>query len=324
MVDAVAASRPGHAIAGFCREGRGRRRVTSGSGEEKREARSTIRRVDPARAPVLDFAPIVSISAKTGKAWARPRAGGRCMGRAPAPRPTGALNGWWATRREAGATMVRAAPEAVHDTQVGVAPPTFVFFARDAGSRSTSHIADYLENGWRQFCSWDADRLFPEGRPCASRVEPQVDGGPEARSSAGPRAQEGRKRRSAREMKTERALSVASQRRGLAARVAVSGAAPGARRCGPRRAIRALLLVTGPNETDEHMEKKRDNQNGCTGSSSRTDQVTGPRRLPRRPIRDSGRPRRTSRVMGRVAGAFAVRGRLSSSKAGGGRFCMTR
>jgi GTPase len=105
-----------------------------------------------AEAPFLDFAPIVSISAKTGQrvervlelavdVWAERR---RRV-------PTGELN------RVIGDALARQEPPAVkgrrpklfYATQVGVAPPTFVFFARDAGSVHFSYRR-YLENKLRE------------------------------------------------------------------------------------------------------------------------------------------------------------------------------
>jgi GTP-binding protein len=102
-------------------------------------------------APFLDFAPIVSISAKTGlrvgrvlelavDVWAERR---RRIS-------TGELN------RIVGDATARQEPAAVkgkrakifYATQVAVAPPTFVFFARDAGSVHFSYRR-YLENRLR-------------------------------------------------------------------------------------------------------------------------------------------------------------------------------
>jgi len=102
-------------------------------------------------APFLDFAPVVSISAKTGQrvervlelavdVWAERR---RRV-------PTGELN------RVIGDALARQEPPAVkgrrpklfYATQAGVAPPTFVFFARDAGSVHFSYRR-YLENKLR-------------------------------------------------------------------------------------------------------------------------------------------------------------------------------
>jgi GTPase len=99
-------------------------------------------------APFLDFAPIVSISAKTGQrvervlelavdVWAERR---RRI-------PTGELNrlvGDASARQEPPMVKGRR-PKLFYATQVGVAPPTFVFFARDAGSVHFSYRR-YLEN----------------------------------------------------------------------------------------------------------------------------------------------------------------------------------
>jgi GTP-binding protein len=104
-----------------------------------------------AEAPFLDFAPIVSISAKTGQrvervlelavdVWAERR---RRV-------PTAELNrviGEAAARQEPPAVKGRR-PKLFYATQVGVAPPTFVFFAREAGSVHFSYRR-YLENKLR-------------------------------------------------------------------------------------------------------------------------------------------------------------------------------
>ena len=102
-------------------------------------------------APFLDFAPIVSISAKTGQrvervlelavdVWAERR---RRI-------PTGELNRVVgdATRRQEPPMVKGRRPKLFYATQVGVAPPTFVFFARDAGSVHFSYRR-YLENRFR-------------------------------------------------------------------------------------------------------------------------------------------------------------------------------
>ena len=104
-----------------------------------------------ADAPFLDFAPIVSISAKTGQrvdrvlelavdVWAERR---RRV-------PTAELNrvvGDAAARQEPPAVKGRR-PKLFYATQAGVAPPTIVFFARDAGSVHFSYRR-YLENKLR-------------------------------------------------------------------------------------------------------------------------------------------------------------------------------
>jgi GTP-binding protein len=102
-------------------------------------------------APFLDFAPIVSISAKTGQrvervlelavdVWAERR---RRI-------PTGELNRLVgdAVRRQEPPAVKGRRPKIFYATQAGIAPPTFVFFARDAGSVHFSYRR-YLENRLR-------------------------------------------------------------------------------------------------------------------------------------------------------------------------------
>ena len=102
-------------------------------------------------APFLDFAPIVSISAKTGQrvervlelavdVWAERR---RRVPTAELNRVIGAA----AARQEPPAMKGRR-PKLFYATQARVAPPTFVFFARDAGSVHFSYRR-YLENKLR-------------------------------------------------------------------------------------------------------------------------------------------------------------------------------
>ncbi|HYK95789.1 MAG TPA: ribosome biogenesis GTPase Der [Candidatus Dormibacteraeota bacterium] len=102
-------------------------------------------------APFLDFAPIVSISAKTGQrvgrvlelavdVWAERR---RRVS-------TGELNRIIgdATARQEPPMVKGKRPKLFYATQVAVAPPTFVFFAREAGSVHFSYRR-YLENRLR-------------------------------------------------------------------------------------------------------------------------------------------------------------------------------
>ena len=107
-------------------------------------------------APFLEFAPIVSISAKTGlrvprvlelavDVWAERR---RRV-------PTGELNRIVgdATARQEPPAVKGKRPKLFYATQVAVAPPTFVFFARDAGSVHFSYRR-YLENRLRDTFSF--------------------------------------------------------------------------------------------------------------------------------------------------------------------------
>ena len=102
-------------------------------------------------APFLDFAPVVSISAKTGQriqrvlelavdVWAERR---RRV-------PTGELNRLLTTAsdRQQPPLVKGKRPKLFYATQASVAPPTFVFFAREAGSVHFSYQR-YLENRLR-------------------------------------------------------------------------------------------------------------------------------------------------------------------------------
>ena len=103
-------------------------------------------------APFLDFAPIVSISAKTGQRVDRVlELAVDVLAERRRRVPTGELNrliGDAAARQEPPPVKGRR-PKLFYATQVGVAPPTFVFFARDAGSVHFSYRR-YLENRLRE------------------------------------------------------------------------------------------------------------------------------------------------------------------------------
>jgi len=105
-----------------------------------------------AEAPFLDFAPVVSISAKTGQrigrvlelavdVWAERR---RRVG-------TGELNRVisLASERQQPPMVKGHRPKIFYATQAAVAPPTFVFFARDAAHVHFSYQR-YLENRLRE------------------------------------------------------------------------------------------------------------------------------------------------------------------------------
>jgi GTP-binding protein len=102
-------------------------------------------------APFLDFAPVVSISAKTGQrvhralelavdVWAERRK----------RVPTGELNRLLSasSERQQPPIVKGKRPKLFYATQASVAPPTFVFFAREAGSVHFSYQR-YLENRLR-------------------------------------------------------------------------------------------------------------------------------------------------------------------------------
>lgn len=103
-------------------------------------------------APFLEYAPIVSISAKTGQRisrvlelavdiWAERR---RRISTGELNRVIGE-----AIRRQEPPPMKNRRPKIFYATQVGVAPPTFVFFAREAAAVHFSYRR-YLENQLRE------------------------------------------------------------------------------------------------------------------------------------------------------------------------------
>jgi GTP-binding protein len=136
-------------------------------------------------APFLDFAPVVSISAKT-----RQRVG-RVLELAVdiwAERrkrvPTGELNRMLMTATErTPPPMVRGKrPKLFYATQAAIAPPTFVFFASDASAVHFSYRR-YLENRLRETFGFDGtpirlvfrDRVsakLPRRRKARSTVTP--------------------------------------------------------------------------------------------------------------------------------------------------------
>jgi len=108
-------------------------------------------------APFLDFAPVVSISALTGQrvgrvlelavdVWAERR---RRI-------PTGELNRLLATalERSTAPAVKGRRPKIFYATQAAVAPPTFVFFARDADAVHFSYRR-VLENRLREAFGFD-------------------------------------------------------------------------------------------------------------------------------------------------------------------------
>ena len=130
-------------------------------------------------APFLDFAPIVTISAKTGQrvsrvlelavdVWAERR---RRV-------PTGELNRivGEATARQEPPAVKGKRPKLFYATQVAVAPPTFVFFARDAGSVHFSYRR-YLENRLRDVFSFLGTPIRLVFRERASVRLPRSGGG---------------------------------------------------------------------------------------------------------------------------------------------------
>jgi GTPase len=107
--------------------------------------------------PFLDFAPIISISAKTGQRVGRVlEAAVDIWGERRRRIGTGELNRLLsdATDRFPPPIVRGRRPKLFYATQAGVAPPTFVFFASDAGSVHFSYRR-YLENRLRETFGFD-------------------------------------------------------------------------------------------------------------------------------------------------------------------------
>jgi len=101
--------------------------------------------------PFLDFAPVVSISAKTGQRVQRVlELAVDVWGERRRRIPTAELNRvvQLAIERQDPPMVKGRRPKLFYATQVSVAPPTFVFFARDAGSVHFSYER-FLENRLR-------------------------------------------------------------------------------------------------------------------------------------------------------------------------------
>ena len=107
--------------------------------------------------PFLDFAPVVSISAKTGQRVERVlEAAVDIWGERRKRISTGELNRLVSAAAERNVPpMVKGRrPKLFYATQVAVAPPTFVFFANDAASIHFSYRR-YLENRLREAFGFD-------------------------------------------------------------------------------------------------------------------------------------------------------------------------
>jgi GTP-binding protein len=107
--------------------------------------------------PFLDFAPVVSISAKTGQRVGRVlEAAIDIWGERRKRIPTGELNRMLiaATDRTPPPPVRGHRPRLFYATQAAVAPPTFVFFASDASAVHFSYRR-YLENQLRERFGFD-------------------------------------------------------------------------------------------------------------------------------------------------------------------------
>ncbi len=108
-------------------------------------------------APFLDFAPVISISAKTGQRVGRVlETAVDIWGERRRRIPTGELNRMLqvAIDRQTPPTVKGRRPKLFYGTQAAVAPPTFVFFANDAALIHFSYRR-YLENRIREAFGFD-------------------------------------------------------------------------------------------------------------------------------------------------------------------------
>jgi GTP-binding protein len=143
--------------------------------------------------PFLDFAPIVSISAKTGQRVAKMlELAVDIWGERRRRISTGELNRLVsaAVERQVPPIVKGRRPKIFYATQAAIAPPTFVFFANDAASVHFSYRR-YLENRLRDAFGFDGTpiRLIFRDRsaiklPRRGRGKPQTRG--RGRSAAAP------------------------------------------------------------------------------------------------------------------------------------------
>jgi len=150
-----------------------------------------------AQCPFLDFAPVVSISAKTGQRVGRVlEAAFEIAGERRRRISTGELNRviGEATFRQTPPPVKGRRPKIFYATQAAVAPPTFVVFTSDAASVHFSYRR-YLENQVRQafgfdgtpvrFVFRDRSRVELEKRPTRrTATQRTTKGGPPRRAAA--------------------------------------------------------------------------------------------------------------------------------------------
>ncbi len=151
--------------------------------------------------PFLDFAPVVSISAKTGQRVGRVlEAAVDIWGERRKRVSTGQLNRVVAkaSERQVPPMVKGRRPKIFYATQAAVAPPTFVFFANDAGAVHFSYRR-YLENRLRDEFGFDGTpiRLFFRDRSKAElpRRRRASGGATAARAVAGRARRTGGSRR---------------------------------------------------------------------------------------------------------------------------------
>jgi len=128
--------------------------------------------------PFLDFAPFVSISAKTGQRVGRVLelavdVWGERRKRIPTPELNRIIRA--AGLRQAPPTGKLGPPKIFYATQVAVSPPTFVFFARHASQIHFSYKR-FLENQLRAEFGFDGTPLKLVFRERASGRTPQLEG----------------------------------------------------------------------------------------------------------------------------------------------------
>ena len=148
------------------------------------------------QAPFLDFAPVISITAKTGQRVDRVlEAAVDIWGERRKRVPTGELNRLIsdAADRQTAPMVKGRRPKLFYATQVAVAPPTFVFFAREAGSVHFSYRR-YLENRLREAFGFDGTPIRLVFRERSS-VQLEKRRATKAAGRAPGRAQSGRGRR---------------------------------------------------------------------------------------------------------------------------------
>jgi len=149
-----------------------------------------------AEVPFLELAPIVSISAKTGQRVSKVLElavdiWGERRKRIPTPELNRVIRA--ATTRQAPPPGKGAPPKIFYATQVAVAPPTFVFFARNAGEVHFSY-ARYMENQLRAEFGFDGTPIRLIFRERSSVKLPRIrKGGGPVRRTAGSRSSMGSK-----------------------------------------------------------------------------------------------------------------------------------
>ena len=187
--------------------------------------------------PFLDFAPVVSISAKTGQRVSRAlEAAIDVWGERRKRIGTGELNRLIgdAVQRQLPPLVKGKRPKIFYATQAAVAPPTFVLFAREAGSVHFSYQR-YLENQLREAYGFDGTPIKLIFR---ERSAVELPPRPRSRSRGGAKPG-GRKPRSTSTTVTKPGRSTSPGERGLTAVPDVSPNRVGARPVGSTQPVRA-------------------------------------------------------------------------------------